>query len=394
MVSKKVFSAKLIVNNLFGDSDPNQNTGYPFQNLNQKDLPGEIWKDIPDTDGKIQISNLGRIKSLGRFVLTKLGIQKFYKGRILKQSIIKYKNKKIGDEIPELVCTIHYSGNSQRLRLQRAVYNLFIGEINYESDSWIVSHKNNDRLDNRAVNLECITRSSLGKFVYHSNRGNRIYECQTKAGISKSADKRNKEVTQFNNSGRPINYFKSIKEAASHCKISSSMICSALKSNFLSKAGGCFWSYGHQNSDIELAEYKRRIHSNQKQLQHPVTQFNTLGKRLRDFSNIEEAANFVHRTSYEIRDALRGKITTCAGFIWRRGISKNDLNIKEFKNKIIKSLNGYPKEVYCISTITKKVLKKYSSISAAAREMNCNVSDITRATKKTGYTCKGYHWKF
>ena len=29
---------------------------------------GEIWKDIPDYEGKYQVSNLGRVKSLTRMV--------------------------------------------------------------------------------------------------------------------------------------------------------------------------------------------------------------------------------------------------------------------------------------------------------------------------------------
>ena len=35
---------------------------------NVKDLPNEVWKDIPDYEGIYKVSNKGRIKSLTRIV--------------------------------------------------------------------------------------------------------------------------------------------------------------------------------------------------------------------------------------------------------------------------------------------------------------------------------------
>ena len=37
---------------------------------NIKDLPNEIWKDIPNYEGIYQISNKGRVKSLTRTIGT------------------------------------------------------------------------------------------------------------------------------------------------------------------------------------------------------------------------------------------------------------------------------------------------------------------------------------
>lgn len=40
----------------------------------------EIWKDIQGYEGLYQVSNLGRVKSLGRFIESKLkGIDKVWK---------------------------------------------------------------------------------------------------------------------------------------------------------------------------------------------------------------------------------------------------------------------------------------------------------------------------
>lgn len=37
-----------------------------FEKNSLEDLPGEIWKDIKDYEGRYQVSNLGRVKSLAR----------------------------------------------------------------------------------------------------------------------------------------------------------------------------------------------------------------------------------------------------------------------------------------------------------------------------------------
>ena len=36
----------------------------------------EVWKDIPDYEGKYQVSNLGRVKRLSKSYFNKLGIKK------------------------------------------------------------------------------------------------------------------------------------------------------------------------------------------------------------------------------------------------------------------------------------------------------------------------------
>ena len=47
----------------------------------------EIWKDIKGYKGKYQVSNLGRIKSLTRYIFDPIRGWKFHKERILKQAI-------------------------------------------------------------------------------------------------------------------------------------------------------------------------------------------------------------------------------------------------------------------------------------------------------------------
>ena len=56
------------------------------QSLSLDDLPGEIWKPIPDYEGLYEVSNKGRIKSLDRLVTMSNGRVRPTKGFMLKQT--------------------------------------------------------------------------------------------------------------------------------------------------------------------------------------------------------------------------------------------------------------------------------------------------------------------
>ncbi len=41
--------------------------GQQEQRAGERELAGEVWKDIPDYEGLYQVSNLGRVKSLPKY---------------------------------------------------------------------------------------------------------------------------------------------------------------------------------------------------------------------------------------------------------------------------------------------------------------------------------------
>lgn len=110
----------------------------------------EIWKDIQDYEGKYQVSNLGRIKSLQRW-----SGKKFYNR---EKILTPYINKKNG------YAYIYLTKNNKgkNIRVHRLVAKAFLDNSNNYSD---VNHKDCNRTNNNVNNLEWCTRSYNIKYA-------------------------------------------------------------------------------------------------------------------------------------------------------------------------------------------------------------------------------------
>ena len=108
----------------------------------------EIWRDIAGYEGKYQVSNLGRVRSLnylhtGKCVVLK---PKPYRGGYHCVSLCK-------------------DGKVWYAKIHRLVYDAFVGiDKPYirgakGKDCWVINHKDENRSNNRLDNLELITQS-------------------------------------------------------------------------------------------------------------------------------------------------------------------------------------------------------------------------------------------
>lgn len=109
----------------------------------------EIWKDIQGYEGLYQVSNLGRIKSLGR-TIKKIGpkgkiFYRDYPEKILKQT----KNKK-----GYLTVILSKNNENKIVRVHRIVAKTF---LNLKEKGKEVNHKDGNKENNCASNLEWIT---------------------------------------------------------------------------------------------------------------------------------------------------------------------------------------------------------------------------------------------
>ena len=114
----------------------------------------EIWKDIKGYEGYLQISNLGRVKSLERKVKT------YYGYRIKKEKILSASHD-INGYLDVKIC-VNYRTTS--LKVHRLIAEAFIP--NPESKP-TVNHINGIKDDNRIENLEWAT---MKEQAYHRHK--------------------------------------------------------------------------------------------------------------------------------------------------------------------------------------------------------------------------------
>ena len=121
----------------------------------------ENWKDIKGYEGLYQVSNLGRVKRVGQKVMTARGFYKQVKERILKQTDIN----------GYLKVSLCKNGKSKSQLIHILVADAFLNNNNHNGK--VVDHINNNRKDNRLLNLQVITqrensskdRSGLSKYT-------------------------------------------------------------------------------------------------------------------------------------------------------------------------------------------------------------------------------------
>lgn len=137
----------------------------------------EIWKDKKDYEGLYQVSNLGRAKSLDRYVKGKGHSLQFKKGRILKP--MKDKNGYLTVKLGNRTFILH-----------RLVAETFLPNPNNYKE---VNHKDENKTNNVVSNLEWCDRK------YNVNYGTRTEKCS-------------KKVYQYTLDGKFVKEWKSTRE--------------------------------------------------------------------------------------------------------------------------------------------------------------------------------------
>jgi len=117
-------------------------------------MENEEWRPVVGYEGLYEVSTLGRVQSVDRWVVHRLGETEyahFYEGRTLAQGVARKGYRTVG---------LSRHGVKKLFRVHRIVLEAFVGRRPAQMEC---RHKNGDPSDNRLVNL-CWDTSSENNF--------------------------------------------------------------------------------------------------------------------------------------------------------------------------------------------------------------------------------------
>lgn len=180
----------------------------------------EVWKDIPEYEGLYQVSNLGRVKSLLRYVLRRNGQTTRVNETILKQTLDTDGYPIVG------LC----KNNRKTQTVHRLVAKAFIPN---PENKPCIDHIDGNRTNNNVDNLRWATVKENANNPISKKRYRNM------AIKLKHYKSKQKAVLQIKD-GKIINEFESMREAERKTGISHAAISSVIL-NKSSQAGGFYW---------------------------------------------------------------------------------------------------------------------------------------------------------
>jgi len=171
----------------------------------------EIWKDISEYEGRYQVSNIGRVKSVARIVESRKGVFGNKKEIVLKPT--KTKKGYLRIKLCKVFCEKSIENN---FYIHTLVAKSFLENPLKKPQ---VNHINGVKDDNRIENLEWVTGSE--NVIHSLNNNLKIPQKGSEHGMSKLTEK---EVLEI----RAIGRSKTLKEVSLKYNVDQSLISSIL----------------------------------------------------------------------------------------------------------------------------------------------------------------------
>ena len=239
----------------------------------------EIWKDIKGFEGRYQVSNLGRVRSLDMtWTVQRRGREYTFtrKGRIRKfgKTIWGYYS-----------VNIYVDGKTKRFPVHRFVAKTFLpNPYNYPE----VNHKDENKLNNTVwINEDGSIDYEKTNLEWCTTQYNLSYGTRNERFQKKSNEPRMRAVNQYDLDGNLINTFKSIAEAGRAVGISTRNIWSICNKKGNSASGFVFRYSDDASPWIELDADKCR--SNEERMQ-AIAVYDLNGNYIRSFESVSKAS--------------------------------------------------------------------------------------------------------
>ena len=241
----------------------------------------EVWKDIKGFEGRYQVSNLGRVRSLD---FVQIGRNQFgysyeviRKGRVLKPKISVWGyyrvnlsiNRKISYRSIHRLVAMAFIPNPDNLP-----------EVNHKDENKlnnVVCFNPDGSIDTEHTNLEWCTG------LYNLRYGTRVERMHKLVN-----EPRMRSVNQYDINGNLLNIFKSIAEASRRTNIPARVICGICKKQTIHSTHGYVFRYSNDNSpwfDLD-ADKCRGNHERMR----AILQFDKNGNLIATYESVNDAS--------------------------------------------------------------------------------------------------------
>jgi hypothetical protein len=340
--------------------------------LSLEDFEGEVWKDIPNYEGWYKGSNMGRIKSVDRWITFTRPQDSFARTVLLKSTILK-----VSVYGMYYMCHLKKHGTSKAVKIHRVICSLFHPNPDNLPE---VNHINEIKTDNRAENLEWCTR------LYNANWGTAI----TRASASRiNHPNFSVKVYQYTLDGAFLAEYPSIKEAHRKTGVLAENIQAVCKNKRNASAGGFIWSYTQNPIDIFKKVNRKKYPKVGISTTH-VCQYSIEGVFIREYDSIINAANATgaNKTTISACCMHKGYQRTAGGYKWEFK-EKQDRDILAKKQyKILKR-----RAIIC-HDLDGKFIGEYRSQRQAGERFGIDSSNVSRCCNGEIPSVKGYKFSF
>ena len=256
----------------------------------------EVWKDVVGYEGYYQVSNLGRVKRLSRYITSKNGVTRYWRGRILAQT-----------ENPDGYMTVILSkeGKSTILGVHRVVAEAFIDN---PENLPVTNHKDEDKKNNIPDNLEWCT------VAYNNAYGTRTERMKNNEKFQQRHAEQRMPVLKLSLKGELLERFDSLEEAFNSKPEYSKSGINHCCTRRLNTYKGYFWIYEEDYSEKEI---KTRIAKTKQTQSIKVAQFDLKGNLIKIHESMGKAAREVGINSGGIHYCCKGRSKTAGGYKWK-----------------------------------------------------------------------------